>query len=85
MPHLGYCIDTNQPTDDQSSGKASGWRGRILKHPPLAKQIFRAPIPVTLFQDVHQEDFWEVGIRKFGLDLMKASTFTQHGSSILKI
>ena len=43
----------------------------VLGSPPLAEDIYAFPIPVELFEDVHQDDFWQVSVRMFGSQLLK--------------
>lgn len=43
----------------------------ILKSPPLTKYMHAFPVPVGLFEDTHQYQFWEVSVRMFGSQLLK--------------
>lgn len=65
---LGYWLETKYPsfTDVQ---RRSGSTQVLILPAPFDHQIFY-PIPVTFYEDLQQEGFWDVGVRRFGFPLL---------------
>ncbi|TVY91478.1 hypothetical protein LAWI1_G004476 [Lachnellula willkommii] len=44
----------------------------VLTHPPLSKYKTVFPYKVTFIEDMHQEEFWEGAVRKYGLQVFRS-------------
>jgi hypothetical protein len=65
---LGYWLEKNYPCFTDVKTKSPGTI-TLINPEPFDHQI-QYPVPVTFYQDVQQEDFWEVGVRIFGYTLL---------------
>lgn len=65
---LGYWLEKNYPCFTDVNSKSPGTI-TLVNPEPFDHQI-QYPVPVTFYQDVQQEDFWEVGVRIFGYTLL---------------
>lgn len=54
----------------------------VLKTPAIEPSQKSVPIQLTFFESIQQIDFWNVGVRKFGLDLIRTSQFSPRMSSM---
>jgi len=48
----------------------------VLRTPAIEPLQKFVPIQVSFFESIQQIDFWSVGVRKFGLDLIRTSQFS---------
>jgi hypothetical protein len=60
-----------EPTFPTINDVLRRFSGSAVLNPPLAKDIYAFPVPVELFEDVHQHAFWQVSVRMFGSQLLK--------------
>lgn len=61
-------METVNPSFKNIKGRFPGTK--ILTNPGPYDYTMQYPIPVTLYEDVHQTDFWEIGIRAFGFPFL---------------
>ena len=80
-PHLGHWIISGWPSIQDA--ELSNRTQPILKHPKLNEQQWSFPIPVSTYEDVQQEDFWEVGIRQYGFQLLHVARQAQRGGRLI--
>lgn len=65
---LGYWLEKYYPTFEHIAYKY--WNTKVLINPAPIDHTIKYPIPVTFYQDVQQDSFWDVGIRTFGFPLL---------------
>lgn len=65
---LGYWIDKGYPSFEHS--KLTSPYTFALTSPGPVDRAVRYPVPVTFYQDIQQEEFWDVGVRTFGFPLL---------------
>ena len=67
-PLLGYWLLTQWP--ELPLAQTKGGTAAVLKNPGLSDyQVFYL-IPVSFYEDMQQNDFWDVGVRTFGHGLL---------------
>lgn len=70
FPSFGYWFDTEFPTTNDYDRRSPG-SALLREPPPLSTEIYTFPVPIGIFEDTHQSEFWDVGIRKFGTPLLR--------------
>ena len=65
---FGFWLDKIYPTFDHIKARSCGTK--VLIQPGPSDHAIKYPIPVTFYQDVQQHEFWDVGVRMFGLHLL---------------
>ena len=69
-PHLGIWLTA--PFMGRPFALMSDTDLPVLTHPPLAKYTTLFPYKVTFVEDMHQEEFWEGAVRKYGLQVLRS-------------
>ncbi|EPE32749.1 hypothetical protein GLAREA_07883 [Glarea lozoyensis ATCC 20868] len=64
---LGFWCQAIWPTTRWAEQSANP----VLKTPELPETQEMYPIPVTFYEDMQSEDFWKVGVRAFGMDVLQ--------------
>lgn len=64
---IGYWVDTTYPAISHGSCSTCP---KILINPAPPDEKVQHPVPVTFYEDIQQEEFWNVGIRMFGFPLL---------------
>jgi hypothetical protein len=65
-PHLGFFIGSFPKRDTDAVIQMPLLGGRAA----LPKQDFHAPIPARHFEKMHQDEFWDHAVRKWGIDMV---------------
>ncbi|KAH7370195.1 hypothetical protein BKA65DRAFT_445034 [Rhexocercosporidium sp. MPI-PUGE-AT-0058] len=68
IPPLGFFLSRRYPTANHVDRMDTN--GVILKNPgiDIYDEVF--PIPITFYEDIQQENFWSVAVRRFGHGLL---------------
>lgn len=69
-PHLGIWLTA--PFMGLSFVHMSDTELPVLTYPPLSKYKTVFPYKVTFIEDMHQEEFWEGAVRKYGLQVFRS-------------
>lgn len=72
---LGFWLEAKYPCYTDVRSKAPGTIA-LVNPEPFDYQIYY-PIPVTFYQDIQQEEFWDVGVRAFGHKILHYRTFSE--------
>ncbi|KAK0104244.1 hypothetical protein ONS96_005336 [Cadophora gregata f. sp. sojae] len=74
-PNLGFWVEPGFPkTFDMRRRHPSS---AVLRTPKMPSQVLAIPVPVSLFEDIHSEDFWSAIMRAFGVSLFKLRVVNQ--------
>lgn len=66
-PQLGYWLKTKWP----AYGGGERYDNVLLLNPLLENSQLWVPIQVSFYENLNQEAFWAVGVRKYGTELLK--------------
>lgn len=74
---LGYFFRTSWPSPSDI-GKRDA-KSAVLLNPTVNHVEKNYPVPAHLFEDYHQQEFWDVGVRKFGTRILAMRSLQQCG------
>lgn len=74
---LAFFFRTSWPGPEDLDKREA--RSAILMNPTITHVQKNYPVPAHLFEDYHQENFWAVGVRKFGSRILAERSLQQCG------
>ncbi|PMD41138.1 hypothetical protein L207DRAFT_581587 [Hyaloscypha variabilis F] len=70
FPSFGYWFDMQLPTTNDYARRSPG-SALLLEPPVLSPSTYTFPVPIAVFEDAHQNEFWNVSVRQFGTTILQ--------------